>query len=173
MKRKKLFKKKMTAEQAIMFLIVGVILGTVFTFGQQYWNAPIERDEAIPVQAEYSYHTQRLIRPDSHAVNIHCTDGKIYVIDAHCVNNDILDFAYSLAEGTKLDMLIHPNSDTILSLTVGGEEILNFDEVQDELDYANTGFLCLGILMYILAVCGAVRLTVIAMQNIRILNKRS
>ena len=50
---KKLFRKKMTLEQAILFLIVGLILGTVFTFGQQYWKAPIQRDEAISVQAEY------------------------------------------------------------------------------------------------------------------------
>ena len=164
---KKLFRKKMTLEQAILFLIVGLILGTVFTFGQQYWKAPIQRDEAISVQAEYSYHTKWLIRPDSHAVNIHCSDGEIFVIDAHCVNNNILDFADTLAEGTKLDMLIHPNSDTILSLTVNGEEILNFDEVRNNLDSTNIGFLCLGILMYTLAVCGAVRIIVIAVRKLK------
>ena len=169
--RKKLFKKKMTLEQAILFLISGIIFGTVFTFGQQYWKAPIQRDDAIPVQSEYSYHTNKIIRPDSHAINIHCSDGEIFVIDAHCVNNNILDFADTLAEGTKLDMLIHPNSDTILSLTVNGEEILNFDNVQDDLNYANSGFLFLGIFMYILAICGAVRLTVIALQNPKLTKK--
>ena len=61
-------------------------------------------------------------------------------------------------------MLIHPNSDTILSLTVNGEEILDFDEVQNNLDFTNVGFLCLGIFMYALAVCGAVRLIVIAVR---------
>ena len=129
---KKLFRKKMTLGQAILFLVVGAILGTVFTFGQQYWKAPIEREEAITVESGYSYHTQRLVRPDSHAVNIYCTDGEIYSIDAHCVTYDILDYLDTLQKGTKLDMLIHPNSDTILSLDVNGENILDFDEVIDD-----------------------------------------
>ncbi len=164
---KKLFRKKMTLEQAILFLVVGVILGSVFTFGQQYWKTPIERDNAVSVQAEYSYHTQRFIRPDSHAVSIHCSDGEIYDIDGHCVTNDILDFTDSLAKGTKLNMLIHPNSNTILSLDVNGENILDFDEVQEKLDYANSGFLCLGIFMYLIAVCGAVRLIVLAVRKLK------
>ncbi len=164
---KKLFRKKMTLEQAILFLIVGVILGSVFTFGQQYLKAPINRDSAICVQTEYSYHTQRLIRPDSHAVSIHCSNGEIYSIDAHCVTYDILDYLDTLEKGTKLNMLIHPNSDTILSLEVNGESILDFDEVQDDLNYANIGFLCLGIFMYIFAVCGAVRLIVITVRKFK------
>ena len=159
--------KKMTLEQAILFLIVGLILGTVFTFGQQYWKAPIERNDAVSVQAEYSYHTQRFIRPDSHAVSIHCSDGEIYDIDAHCVTYDILDYLDTLQKGTRLDMLIHPNSDTILSLDVNGENILDFDEVIDDLNSANIGFLCLGIFMYLLAFCGAVRLIVIAVRKLK------
>ena len=168
---KKLFRKKMTLGQAILFLIVGAILGTVFTFGQHYWKAPIEREEAITVESEYSYHTQRLVRPDSHAVSIHCSNGEIYSIDAHCVTYDILDFVHNLERGTTLEMLVHPNSDTILSLTVNGEEILNFDEVHNNLDFSNVGFLCLGIFMYALAVCGAVRLIVIAVRKYIGLNK--
>ncbi len=169
MKRNKLFKKKMTLEQAILFLIVGLILGTVFTFGQQYWNAPIDREDAISVEAEYFSYTRKLLHPESHDVKIKCKNENPYYleyyIDASCVTYDILDFVHNLERGTTLEMLIHPNSDTILSLTVNGEEILNFDEVRDNLDSTNIGFLCLGIFMYALAVCGAVRLIVIAVQK--------
>ena len=168
---KKLFRKEMTLGQAILFLIVGAILGTVFTFGQHYWKAPIEREEAITVESEYSYHTQRLVRPDSHAVSIHCSNGEIYSIDAHCVTHDILDYLDALEKGTTLNMLIHPNSDTILLLDVNGQSILDFDEVIDDLNSANVGFLCLGIFMYALAVCGAVRLIVIAVRKYIGLNK--
>ncbi len=164
---KKLFRKKMTLGQAILFLIVGVILGTVFTFGQQYWKKPINREDAISVEAEYSYHNQRLVRPDSHAVSIHCTDGTIYDIDAHCVTYDILDYLDTLEKGSTLNMLIHPNSDTILSLDIFGQSILDFDEVIDDLHSANIGFLCLGIFMYALAVCGAVRLIAIAVRKFK------
>ena len=173
MKRNKLFKKlfgkKMTLEQAILFLVVGLILGTVFTFGQQYWDAPIDREDAISVEAEYHSYSRKFLHPESHDVGIECkTENPYYVkyyIDASCVTYDILDYVHNLERGTNLLMLIHPNSDTILSLTVNGEEILNFDEVRNNLDSTNIGFLCLGILMYTLAVCGAVRLTVIAMRK--------
>lgn len=68
-------------------------------------------------------------------------------------------------------MLIHPNSDTILSLDVNGQSILDFDEVINDLHSANIGFLCIGMLMYALAVCGAVRLIVIAVRKYIGLNK--
>ena len=172
---KKLFRKEMTLGQAILFLIVGAILGTVFTFGQQYWNAPIDREEAIAVEAEYFSYTRKFLHPESHDVGIKCkTKNPNYVkyyIDASCVTYDILDFVHSLERGTTLEMLIHPNSDTILSLTVNGEVILDFDEVQGNLDLTNVGFLCLGIFMYALAVCGAVRLIVIAVRKYIGLNK--
>ena len=172
---KKLFRNKMTLEQAILFLVVGLILGTVFTFGQQYWDAPIDREDAISVEAEYHSYTRKFLHPESHDVGIKCkTENPKYVeyyIDASCVTYDILDFVHNLERGTTLEMLIHPNSGTILSLTVNGEEILNFDEVHNNLDFSNIGFLCLGIFMYALAVCGAVRLIVIAVRKYIGLNK--
>ena len=168
---RKLFRKKMTLGQAILFLIVGAILGTVFTFGQQYWDAPIDREDAISVEAEYHSYSRKFLHPESHDVGIECkTENPYYVkyyIDASCVTYDILDYVHNLERGTNLLMLIHPNSDTILSLTVNGEEILNFDEVQDNLDSTNVGFLCLGLFMYVLAVCGAVRLIVIAVRKLK------
>jgi len=168
---KKLFRNKMTLGQAILFLIIGAILGTVFTFGQHYWNAPIDREDAISVEAEYFSYTRKFLHPESHDVGIKCkTENPNYVkyyIDESCVTYDILDFVHNLEKGTTLEMLIHPNSDTILSLTINGEEILNFDEVQNNLDFTNVGFLCLGIFMYALAVCGAVRLIVIAVRRFK------
>ena len=173
---KKLFRKKMTLGQAILFLIVGAILGTVFTFGQQYWDAPIDREDAISVEAEYHSYSRKFLHPESHDVGIECkTENPYYVkyyIDASCVTYDILDYVHNLERGTNLLMLIHPNSDTILSLTVNGEEILNFDEVQDNLDSTNVGFLCLGLFMYVLAVCGAVRIIVIAVRKLNKSNKK-
>lgn len=172
---KKLFRKKMTLGQAILFLIVGVILGTVFTFGQQYWNAPIDREDAISVEAEYFSYTRKFVHPESHDVGIKCkTENPNYVkyyIDASCVTYDILDFVHNLERGTTLEMLIHPNSDTILSLDVNGQSILDFDEVIDDLNSTDIGFLCLGIFMYAIAVCGAVRLIAIAVRKYIGLNK--
>ena len=34
---------------ALFLLVVGLFLGTVFTVGMSYWNAPLERDDAEEV----------------------------------------------------------------------------------------------------------------------------
>ena len=41
--------KKMTRREAILLVVIGLIMGTVFTFGTKYWNAPITQNEAHQV----------------------------------------------------------------------------------------------------------------------------
>ena len=66
----------------------------------------------------------------------------------------MLDKLLSVAPGTTFDMLVHPNSASILSLTIDGEEIVSFDDAVAKLSRENTGFLWLGIGMYLLAAWG-------------------
>ena len=52
--------RTMTKVEAWFLLIAGFIMGTVFTFGMQYWNAPVTKVESIHATAIYeSYATQR------------------------------------------------------------------------------------------------------------------
>ena len=57
-------KKAITTMDAWFLLIAGLFLGTVFTFGMQYWNAPVARDDAIPATVVFSSYTER--RSDGH-----------------------------------------------------------------------------------------------------------
>ena len=43
-------KDPMPFPMAVVLLIVGLLLGTVFTFGQQYWNARVSPDECALVE---------------------------------------------------------------------------------------------------------------------------
>lgn len=48
--------------QAWICIIFGLIVGTVFTFGMQYWNSPITKDEARYSEAIFSFYKE--IRKD-------------------------------------------------------------------------------------------------------------
>lgn len=52
-------------------------------------------------------------------------------------------------------MLIHPNSDSVLSLRTAGTELLSFDTAMAGLTGEKTGFLLLGLFMYLGAATGA------------------
>ena len=52
----------MAKGDAWFLLIAGLIMGTVFTFGMQYWNAPISQEEAICTTAVYTSYTEQLER---------------------------------------------------------------------------------------------------------------
>ena len=45
--------KKATKGEAVFLLVAGLIIGTVFTFGVRYWNAPITEDEAQLVTGRF------------------------------------------------------------------------------------------------------------------------
>ncbi len=38
---------------AIGLLIVGILLGSVFTFGMQYWNAEVTRESCIFIETQF------------------------------------------------------------------------------------------------------------------------
>lgn len=55
-------KKSISKGEAWFLLIAGLIMGTVFSFGMQYWNAPIAREEAIHTTAVFSSYKEQLNR---------------------------------------------------------------------------------------------------------------
>ena len=53
-------RKKMTKSEACKLLIIGIIMGTVFIFGEGYFKKTIELAEAIQVNATYLTHKESL-----------------------------------------------------------------------------------------------------------------
>ena len=60
----------------------------------------------------------------------------------------------ALPQGAKLDMLVHPNSDTVWELKHGDKTLLSFEESQKDIKSENIGFIVLGIFMYFCAAIG-------------------
>ena len=59
-----------------------------------------------------------------------------------------------LPRNEEITLLLHPNSDKIVEFSTETDTILSFDKAMDDLDTEATGFLLLGLFMYLGAVAG-------------------
>ena len=126
-------KKSMTRGEAWFLLITGLIMGTVFTFGMQYWNAPITQEEAIHTTAIYeSYATQRE-RGRVKEIILRFEDHEQLYIDGVCISDELLDSIDNLAPSTELSMIVHPNSNTIMELHADNQMLLEFQNTSEKL----------------------------------------
>lgn len=147
-------KKAMTKMEAWFLLIAGLFLGTVFTFGMQYWNAPVARGDAIHATVVFSSYTES--RSDGHVkeIIVRVEDHEQLYIDGSCINEQVRNGLDTIAPGMKVDLLIHPNSNTILDFRMGNSVVLEFEDTSEKLTSEATGFWGLGLFLYILAAYG-------------------
>ena len=155
-------KTKLDRYECILLIIVGLLIGTVFTVGMGYWNATVEPADAIAVTATYQgydidHRTRRnFTRKRIAEVDLQFTDHEELSIDGSCAGNDLLASLDALQKGDILDMLVHPNGeDTILSISSDGETILAYENVIKNLSVERWGFFGLGLVCYFCAGLGA------------------
>ena len=138
---------------AVFMLAIGIFLGSIFTFGMQYWNKNIPREECRAVKTQFlSYDEIWHTKPVEIAID--CTDGNRYFIDGVSINEELRDQLSSLSKNDDITLLIHPNSNTIVEFSNGQTVLLNFDETIGKLEGESTGFLFLGLFMYFCALVG-------------------
>ena len=143
---------------AVFFIIVGMVMGTVFTLGMQYWNEPIQREDARVIVATYdSYYRDKSPHHDR-GITVRFTDRDQLTIDSACLRQDVVDSIQELSSGDRVELLVHPNSDTIWEMKSDMNTILPFELAQERLTGENIAFGILGILLYALAVSGVVSL---------------
>lgn len=145
----------------IFLLIAGIMLGTVFTFGMQYWHSPVTQEEAVKITAAYDhckaiYGHRRPNRNKLQDIMLYFSDHEGYLsVDNALTSTEVLNALQAIPAGTVLDMLTHPHSrKTILSLRAAGEEIIAFEDASARLAREAKGFLIFGICIYLLALYG-------------------
>ncbi len=112
-----------------MFLVAaGILLGTVFTVGMYYWTRPIEKTEAIRVDATFASYQKHYRRHNLNSLTLYFSDHEPLSIDNVCFTSDVLNHIENMAPGTVLELYVHPNSDTILEMVCGGKVILDFNQ---------------------------------------------
>ena len=142
---------------AIFLLIVGLFLGSVFTFGMQYWNSKVTREECTLLETKFiSYkEIRKPKRPmEIKEIAIDCVNDERYFIDGVSINTDLRNALSELSEQQKISLLIHPNSNTIVEFATENGNILAFNETIRKLGGEATGFLFLGLFMYFCSLVG-------------------
>lgn len=157
--RMKHYRKKSSPsmQQAIFFLVVGLLLGTVFTFGMSHWNEEIPRESCKYIETEFlDYHERHPLGKPSHIkeIMINCSNGERYFIDGVSINKELRNAVGNLSEGERIRLLIHPNSDTILELSCNEGLVLEFKDTIKKLGQEKNGFGILGVVMYFFAFVG-------------------
>jgi len=146
--------KKMTKGGAIFMLIAGLIMGTVFTFGMKYWNAPITQDEAQQLTAIFESAKESQWRGHVQEIIIRFEDHEQLYIDGVCIDNELCDAISKITPGTVIEMMVHHNSDNILEMEVGTKRLLEFHDSVQKLSSEASGFMYLGIFCYLIALMG-------------------
>ena len=142
---------------AIFLLMAGLFLGSVFTFGMQYWNSNVTRDECTLIDTQFvSYKEIRQPkRPmEIKEIAVDCVNDERYFIDGVSINSDLRNSLSELSNHQKIRLLIHPNSNTIVEFSTENGTILTFNETIHKLGGEATGFLFLGLFMYFCSLVG-------------------
>ena len=142
---------------AIFLLIAGLFLGSVFTFGMQYWNSEVTREDCTLIDTQFvSYKEIRQpIRPmEIKEIAVDCVNNERYFIDGVSINSDLRNSLSELSKHQKIYILIHPNSNTIVEFSTENGTILTFNETIHKLEGEATGFLFLGLFMYFCSLVG-------------------
>jgi hypothetical protein len=139
---------------AIMLLIAGIFLGTIFSFGMQYWNEEVTQEECIKIQTQFLGYKEVWRRGDIQQIAIDCANGKRYFIDGVSINSELQEHLRKIAPNENITLFIHPNSDTIVEFSTKSNTIMIFSETIDKLGKEATAFLFLGFFMYFCSLIG-------------------
>ena len=147
-------KDPMPLGMAIALLVVGILLGSIFSFGMQYWNKEVTREECVKIQTQFLGYKEVLRKGHINQIIIDCTNGERYFFDGGSVNSKLQNYLSKISPNEDITLLIHPNSDTIVEFSTSFETILIFSETIDKLGREATGFLFLGFFMYFCSLVG-------------------
>lgn len=142
---------------AIGMLIIGILLGNVFAFGMQFWNASVDRASCALIETQFLAYDE--IRQPRHPMEIKeiavdCANGQRYFVDGVSINSELVKALSELQEQENIVLLIHPNSNTIVEFNAGSVTLLEFGVTIEKLGREATGFLFLGVFMYFCAFVG-------------------
>ena len=156
------YKKELTKKDAFLLFIVGLILGTVFCIGNQFWYNPAISEKAIHATATYLkydiYYSNLKPRPRGQGkFYVYFEDYEsllVYAWNLYDDKSEFIDKFKNLPAGTEVDIIVHPNSGTLLDMRSDEFTLVEFDESIVILSYKNKGFFVLGIIMYFFSFLG-------------------
>ena len=137
----------------IFVLVGGLFMGSIFTFGMQHQNASVKVEDAIHTKeifASYKICYDDGDNPDE--VMMYFKDGDCFYIDEFGIDEQLLGYLEEIKPGTEMELIVHPNSNYILDMKVGGICLLEFEDSMKEVAKERKGFFALGIFTYTCAI---------------------
>ena len=156
-----------TLGQSLALLVVGLLLGTMFTFGMQYWSETVTREECSYIETQFLDYIEIKQRSRINQIAIDCADGERYFIDQVSINTRLRENLAKLEKNDNITMLIHPNGGNVVELIHYGAELLNFEETMELLGKDAKAFSCLGSFMYLASFLGLICTVLNISKNIK------
>ena len=150
----------LTKTELIVIIISGIIIGTILIIGDLYFNAPVSREEAVQVSAEFTSFDERIKKGRLNKIIMRFEDNAQMDIGGMYVNKYLREDIRNLQPGTELEMLLHPYSDMIMEIRTDDEILLEFEHSSNILASQSDIIFWIGILMYVLSGTAAIMLIV-------------
>ncbi len=145
----------------IIILVTGLLLGTVFVLGISYWYAPVSREECIVVNATYKSFDD-CYRQHTHEIQLSFFDYEQQIIFDDSINTEgLLDVLEQTPSKSKVDMLLHPNSEIVIELTINDIKVFDFESITKQLENEKTFFIIFGCVLYLASVVSGIKLITI------------
>ena len=78
-------------------------------------------------------------------------------IDGVSVNDELMNEVEKLDNNSKLLVLKHPNSNTIMEMEANGNILLDYDAIMSKLVKERNGFVAIGCFMYLFSVLSVIK----------------
>ena len=137
-----------------ILVLLNLWIATVMCFGMQNSKKTVSREDAVSAEASYEA-CQRLEDRRGKKLSellLRFSDLEEQRMDSAYISEELYESVHALAPGTRVSLLLHPNSPIILEFRVGERVILEFDRAMEALRRERIGFTLLGIIVYLNAV---------------------
>ena len=150
----------------LFFIIGGLLIGNVMVIGTWHWGKPITRNEAVLIEATFdSYEEVYHGRGGSRSARILFSDYRDLNVNTACYKEEVANRLDTLPSGSRVQILLHPNSDDIWELKMGEYIVLSFEDSTAAMQFENISFTILGVFMYALGIFGVIVLVAKCVKN--------
>lgn len=141
-------KNKIALGAAAALTVLCLVLGTVCLLNHLYWDRPVEKDEAVQMSAVYKfyYYEENYKRADE--FELYFKDTETLSVAPVCASAALLKRLDDLPEGSRVDMLLHPNSDYIIEIKTEGKTIMDYEYATGRMRTESIGFMIFGFCLY-------------------------
>ena len=155
---KKHYKEKTKLSYAVKLIVVGLLLGTVFTLFELDKVVPVKREDCSLVQT--CFVNYELISPKGtlEAVQLQCADWGQYYIDNSAFTEQLQNELDMLSPHEEITMLVQRNTAIVMELSAQGNVLLSFEEVAEAMEAEFPVMFYVGLLMYAFTLLGIYRL---------------